>query len=136
MEAGNFVFNSDMFSPFLSATNHASTTVGSSPPQNPLTMSLLNQMRVSENQQQLGGSMSGSPSSNSLGSSSTNGSGSSSNNTTNTTATTTGSSNSSNSSSPLYNPQILEQQIKLSQLQQLQQLQNQIFQQQVNLLSF
>jgi hypothetical protein len=30
-----------------------------------------------------------------------------------------------------YNPQLLEQQIKLTQLQQLQQLQNQIFQQQV-----
>ena len=42
------------------------------------------------------------------------------------------SSSSPNTTQPSYNPQLLlEQQIKLTQLQQLQQLQNQIFQQQV-----
>ena len=79
-------------------------------------MSLLNniiQMQGLENSI----AMSSSPSSNNPASSSSN-------------TTTTGPSNSS-SSPPSYNPQLLEQQIKLSQLQQLQQLQNQIFQQQV-----
>jgi hypothetical protein len=127
-----------MFTPFHSSpqSNATSTTdspaLGSPPPQSPnsqLTMSLLNnliQIQGLENsiaQQQLAGSMpqpssSSSPSSsNNLGSSSTT-----------STAPASSSSPSSNSS---YNPQMLEQQIKLSQLQQLQQLQNQIFQQQV-----
>jgi len=134
-----------MFTPFHSSTqssnpNAASTTdspaLGSSPPQSPnsqLTMSLLNnliQMQGLENsiaQQQLAGSMP-QPSSSSSPSSSSNNPGSSS---TISTAPPSSSSPSSNSS---YNAQMLEQQIKLSQLQQLQQLQNQIFQQQVMFL--
>ena len=131
-----------MFIPFhsppqSSTPNATSTTdspaLGSPPPHSPnsqLTMSLLNnliQMQGLENsiaQQQVAGSMSQSTSSSSPSSSSNN-SGSSS------TAPASSSSLSSNSS---YNPQMLEQQIKLSQLQQLQQLQNQIFQQQVMFL--
>ena len=47
------------------------------------------------------------------------------------------SSSSPNTTQPSYNPQLLlEQQIKLTQLQQLQQLQNQIFQQQVLFFPF
>ena len=134
-----------MFIPFHSSPqssnpNSASTTdgptLGSSPPQSPnsqMTMSLLNnliQMQGLENsiaQQQVAGSMSQSTSSSSPSSSSNN-PGSS-----NTTSTAPASS-SSPSSNSTYNPQMLEQQIKLSQLQQLQQLQNQIFQQQVMFL--
>ncbi|KIM47174.1 hypothetical protein M413DRAFT_270681 [Hebeloma cylindrosporum] len=146
------ILNTHMFSPFLSTAsspqssnpNSASSAdspaggggagaagggAPASPPQSPnsqLTMSLLNnliQMQGLENTiaQQQATTSSGSPSS------SSNNPGSS---------TTTGSNSSStSSSSSSYNPQALEQQIKLSQLQQLQQLQNQIFQQQIALIS-